>query len=320
MTDYLPHDIDASDDARLQELQMEMKGQGYAIWWRLLELLWKNEGRLPYKPALLAYNIRWCTAEEVDRVITGFGLFVVEDGQFWSEGLLARLEARNSQGQQRSEIARQKAYARWRKNDAAAEAAQNPENAPEIPEQCSSNAAAMRQQCSSNANNTTQHITTQHLSLSEGACAREREGEQRDRERIFEKFFFRNFLDPTAEVERYWGNYAGQGWQTSKGQPITDRVAYCSGWKPKDERPRFARDALLWYQNFFKEAAPGIKDPARLLTRLLNIIRGDDECIYLRFNDLATATDVADWCATHGGYAAVKAQVARKNNPKNNRQ
>ena len=113
-------------------------------------------------------------------------------------------------------------------------------------------------------------------------------------------------------MERYWGNYAGQGWQTSKGQPITDRVAYCSGWKPKDERPRFARDALLWYQNFFKEAAPGIKDPDRLLKDLLGITGALDGRIILQYSDKDTAQGVADWCATHGGHAAVQVQVARK--------
>ena len=39
----------------------------------------------------------------------------------------------------------------------------------------------------------------------------------------------------------------------------------------------------------------------------------------LQYSDKGTAQGVADWCATHGGYTAVQVQVARKNNPKNNR-
>lgn len=301
MTDYLPHDIDAADDARLQELQMEMRGQGYAIWWRLLELLWKNEGRLPYKPALLAYNIRWCTAEEVERVITGFDLFVVQDGQFWSDGLLRRIETRNAKG----EKGRKNANARWHPEDTDATTMQP---------QCDGNATAMQPQCDGNANITTLHNNKQNISLSEGAPARAREGEDRERDLIFLRFFFKNFKNPAGEMERYWDNYAGQGWKTSKGAAIEDKVAYCSGWKPLDPSPRFGKNALTWYEKFYNDAAPDFKDPLKLLTDLTEIVPNGGETV-LRYSTKSTGQKVANWLISHGGYAAVAVQVATKKQP-----
>lgn len=316
MTDYLPHDIDAADDARLQELQMEMRGQGYAIWWRLLELLWKNEGRLPYKPALLAYNIRWCTADEVERVITGFDLFVVQDGQFWSEGLLARLEARNTAGEERIERARRAGKASAKARGVTRDDPEPPENSTAKEQEFNASSTNVQRPLNSQStNNTTLHNTTQHLSLSEGTPAREREGEDRERDLIFLRFFFKNFKDPAGEMERYWDNYAGQGWKTSKGAAIEDKVAYCSGWKPLDTSARFTRDALKWYENFYNDAAPDFKDPLKLLTDLTEIARDDDDQIVLRYTSKATAQKVANWRSSHGGYAAVAVQVTKKRQP-----
>lgn len=238
MTDYFSHDVDAADDIKLQELQLDMGGNGYAIFWRLLELLWKNGGIIAYKPALLAYNIRWCTAEEVDQVITNYGLFEVQDGQFWSPSQLARRKEKDIICEERKAAARAAANARWKDRESSADTHQNtPVNADAMHEQCGGNADAM-------PNKLINKLINKSLSLS--ACAHAREKEER--ERIFIKFLFKNFKDPAKEADRYWSNYAGVGWVSKSGIPISDKVAYADGWKPEQQGRNFDTQALRWLQ------------------------------------------------------------------------
>ena len=70
---YFPHDIGARNDPKLLRLQMEMKGQGLAIWWCLVEMLWENGGYLPYDPRTLSFTLRWAKPNEIERVLEQVG-------------------------------------------------------------------------------------------------------------------------------------------------------------------------------------------------------------------------------------------------------
>ena len=63
---YITHDLGARNDPKLLKLQMEMGGQGLAIFWCLVEMLWENDGYLPTDYDALAFNLRWATAPEVE--------------------------------------------------------------------------------------------------------------------------------------------------------------------------------------------------------------------------------------------------------------
>lgn len=169
-----------------------------------------------------------------------------------------------------------------------------------------------KKQPKNNPNVNAKENINENVNLSEGPGERE---SQRERERIFEKFFFRNFMDPTAEVERYWGNYAGQGWQTSKGQPITDRVAYSSGWKPQDERPRFAADILKNFEGLLNEVTEGGKR-YRLLNGLRGIAREDSGRLLLQYGDREAAESMADLLELCGKKGSFQVQCMRENNRK----
>ena len=306
MTDYFFHDVNASSDEKLQELRMEMKCQGIGIYWSLIELLKQNDGRMNYKPALLAYSIRGCTTEEVERVITGFDLFEVQDGQFWSESLLRRIEMQE-------EATAKKTAAARKAGNASAEARKSTT----VEQPLNDRATTVEQPLNDRATDVEPNKLINksiNFSLSEGAPAREREGEDRERDLIFLRFFFKNFKNPAGEMERYWDNYAGQGWKTSKGAAIEDKVAYCSGWKPLDPSPRFGKNALTWYEKFYNDAAPDFKDPLKLLTDLTEIVPNGGETV-LRYSTKSTGQKVANWLISHGGYAAVAVQVATKKQP-----
>ena len=250
MTDYFSHDVEASDDIKIQELQMDMGGQGYAIWWRLLELLWKNGGKMKYKPALLAYNLRWATAEEISQVVENYDLFTIQDGQFWNEAQLARRQEKDALCEERKAAARTAASARWK--DRASEE-QAPKNTP-------ADAPVMRDVCDTDATRNADAMPNKLInklinkSLSD-ACAGAPAHERSERERIFFKFFFKNYKNPAQEVARYWSNYSGLGWKTNRGAPIEDRVAYADNWKPQEEGANF-RDAtaLRWWREVYEYA------------------------------------------------------------------
>ncbi len=282
MTDYFSHDVDAADDIQIQELQMGMGGQGYAIWWRLLELLWKNGGMMKYKPDLLAYNIRWATAEEVSQVVEKYDLFTIQDGQFWNEAQLARRKEKDALCEERKAAARTAASARWK--DRASE------------EQPQNNAPAMRDACDTDAtrnadampNKLINKLINKSLSLSAGAGAPAHEMEER--ERIYIKFLFNNYKDPAKEVGRYWSNYAGVGWVNKAGNPIINKVAYSDGWKPAQEGHNFDAVALRWLQNAHAYAkAEGWEYADAIPLALLDISRDAGNSLTVVFHNKEAA-------------------------------
>lgn len=137
--------------------------------------------------------------------------------------------------------------------------------------------------------------------------------DQRDRERVFEKFFFKNFKDPAGETDRYWDNYAGQGWKTSKGAAIEDKVAYCSGWRPLDERPRFNTDAIKAFELLYKKVAGGGKNNHRLLEGLLNINQCDDGGLVLIYDDKEGAQAMANLLDMHGLRRKAQVKIVKNN-------
>lgn len=137
--------------------------------------------------------------------------------------------------------------------------------------------------------------------------------DQRDRERIFERFFFKNFKDPAGEMERYWDNYAGQGWKTSKGAAIEDKVAYCSNWRPLDERPRFNTDVIKAFESLYYKAAGGGENSHRLLAGLLTVSRGDDGGLVLDYNDREAAQAMANQLDKRGLKADAQVRIVKNN-------
>ena len=53
---YMTHDLGARNDPKLISLQMAMGGQGLAIFWCLVEMLWENDGYLPTDYEAIAFS------------------------------------------------------------------------------------------------------------------------------------------------------------------------------------------------------------------------------------------------------------------------
>lgn len=82
-------------------------------------------------------------------------------------------------------------------------------------------------------NNNNNNITTKkNISLS---CTHEEQ-----REKIFKIFFLKNFVNPAAEVQRFYDNFGAQGWRRGNGQKITDVLAVARVWEQEEkEKQRF---------------------------------------------------------------------------------
>lgn len=54
------------------------------------------------------------------------------------------------------------------------------------------------------------------------------------RDRIYEIFFFKNYPEPSAEIDRFYAYYEARGWMDSNGNGVTDKVAIAEFWEPAE--------------------------------------------------------------------------------------
>lgn len=103
-----------------------------------------------------------------------------------------------------------------------------------------------------------------------------------EREKILEIFFFKNFLNPLEEVDRFYAHYEAQGWKRSGGAAITDRVALAQSWQPKNEAKRFTIDILALLAKWYNVGTPELRH--LLLTELVEA-KADESMVRLRLYD-----------------------------------
>lgn len=91
---YFSHDSNAQQDPKIIRLIMDMKMQGYGIFWSIIEHL-RNDS--DYKLNLSDCNAiaftSHCDVKEVEKVVKEFELFEIDaNGSFYSTSLLRRME------------------------------------------------------------------------------------------------------------------------------------------------------------------------------------------------------------------------------------
>lgn len=228
---YITHDLGARNDPKLLDLQMEMGGQGLAIFWCLVEMLWENDGRIPANYKSIAFALRWCKPAEVEKVVTGFGLFQVEDGMISSRSASERIAHKRDQIETRRESARiaGQASARARANNQEGTIVQRSFNGRSTENQPINK--LINKQINKDINNTP-------LTAAE----------------IYEIFFFRNLKDPVGELQRFVEYYEDRGWTYQDGTPVSNPEQAAEDWKPKIQGKRFNDEALRWYHAVWNAA------------------------------------------------------------------
>lgn len=129
---YFRHDSNAKDDPKCVLLIEQLGLEGYGIYWILVETL-RDQPDYKYPLALIpALARRYNTsAQKVDAVIRGYGLFQIEDDSFfYSQSLINRMKPL----EENREKARIAAEIRWNKHK------QSGRNADALPAQCAPNA------------------------------------------------------------------------------------------------------------------------------------------------------------------------------------
>lgn len=127
---YFPHDYNARNDPKLQELLAEYGIEAIGVYWCIVEMLYEQDGYLPIKTCKSIAFALHVDTDVVQGIINNFGLFESDTENFWSNSILARLKERENVSNSKKAAA----LKRWQPNEKSID-----------------NANAMQMQCTSNA-------------------------------------------------------------------------------------------------------------------------------------------------------------------------
>lgn len=238
---YLTHDLGARNDPKLMALVLEMGGQGKAIWWDLVEMLWEQEGYLPMNFKVLAFDLRYCSAEDIEKVVTRFDLFQNDGEKFWNVSALTRIQHKAKVSEQKRDAGL--ASAAVRRNNSEQTVQRPVEQTPNI---CSTDAEHMSNTSSESVEqpaeqlnkyifNKLTNLNNQDKSIYT-ACAGE------DIESFFIIFHFeKNSRRAAHEVARFLAHYSPTNWMIG-GQPVHSKEALARKWTVEDPADRIYKD------------------------------------------------------------------------------
>lgn len=89
---YFKHDYHARHDPKIEHMQIEMGPVGTGIYWNLIEMLYEEGGRLKLKSLPFIAKSMHTTLQDLEKVVLGSELFVVNGEYFYSEAQLERLK------------------------------------------------------------------------------------------------------------------------------------------------------------------------------------------------------------------------------------
>ncbi|EJW90460.1 hypothetical protein EVA_21438 [gut metagenome] len=108
---YFPHDFNARNDPKLQDVMIELGLEGIGAYWCMIEQLYEQEGQLPVKALKgIAFTLHM-DFSKLQRLITEFDLFLIEGDVLTSPAVTKRREAMI----EKSNIAKMKIAKRWKK-------------------------------------------------------------------------------------------------------------------------------------------------------------------------------------------------------------
>ncbi|MBP2660326.1 MAG: hypothetical protein H6Q69_3358 [Firmicutes bacterium] len=110
---YFSHDANAKDDPKCVMLIEQLGLEGFGIYWVLIEVL-RDQPTYKYPLALIPaiarrYNT---TAEKMKIVVSGYGLFEVDENEFFSLSLIKRMSRMDKLRNQRVEAGKKSAEKR----------------------------------------------------------------------------------------------------------------------------------------------------------------------------------------------------------------
>lgn len=270
---YFAHDYGARHSPKLISLQMAMGGVGLAIFWCLIEMLWENAGYYPCTYDIISFHLHWAKPEEIRRVVEEFDLFLTNGEVFWSESVLRRMKIRDEISEKRVNSGR----------------------AGGIRSGVSRREAKASVDGSTGEANASNRLSNKEINIEKETNKESiTNNEEEERKKIYELFFFKNFLYPRNELERFWDYYSGRGWETGDGKPIVDRICVANNWKPEKKERRFDLKFLGWYKGIYSAVKNHnvLKDPLEMLTGLTRVNIFGDQSMEIAFKTAELAETV----------------------------
>ena len=75
---WFKHDFYTSNDQKMQKLDFKYPVIGYGIFFKVIELLYQNDGKMEYDLDFISYNVNY-DKKAVESILKDFGLFTTED-------------------------------------------------------------------------------------------------------------------------------------------------------------------------------------------------------------------------------------------------
>ena len=109
---WFKHDFTASSDNKIIKLESRLGLKGYAVFWKLLEQIYLNEGCLEYNLEELLFTFRLDNSESnkelIASVINDFDLFKIDDSGFFNVRAQEYLEYVLSKSKKATESAKKR--------------------------------------------------------------------------------------------------------------------------------------------------------------------------------------------------------------------
>ena len=75
---WFKHDFYTCNDNKMQKLNFKYPVVGYGIFFKVIELLYQNDGKMEYDLDFISFNVNY-DKKTVDSILKDFGLFTIED-------------------------------------------------------------------------------------------------------------------------------------------------------------------------------------------------------------------------------------------------
>ncbi len=88
---WFKHDFYTCNDSKMQKLDFKFPVVGYGIFFKVIEILYQNNGSLDYDLDFISFSLNY-DKEVVEAVLKDFNLFVIEDEVLTSNRVLISIK------------------------------------------------------------------------------------------------------------------------------------------------------------------------------------------------------------------------------------
>jgi hypothetical protein len=88
---WFKHDFYTCNDTRIQQLDFKYPIVGYGIFFKVVEILYQNNGKMDYNLEFISYNLKY-DKEIIRAVLNDFDLFQIEEGVLLNKRVLTSIK------------------------------------------------------------------------------------------------------------------------------------------------------------------------------------------------------------------------------------